>query len=598
MSGTQHFRSNLRDVEFNLFEYLKSGANASFDEASAREALKTLDKLAKNEISASFAAADRDPPKRDASGTPILPDALKASIKAYLDGEWHRLGLAEDQGGYNASRPLTWAAFELIAGANPACAFYLFDTFISTVIQEVGTPEQKALFFPRYVDRQWSAAMVLTEANAGSDVGAGRTTAKHIEGEIYAIEGTKRFITNGDYDLPENILHLVLARPEGAGPGTKGLSMFIVPKFWVNPDGSLGERNGIECIGLEKKMGIRGSVTCEMAYGGGDTVCRGMLVGGVHDGIKQMFHVIEGARMAIGVKSMSQVSTAYLNALAYAQERVQGPDLLKAADKTSPRVEIIRHPDVRRMLMHLKSHAEGMRALCYWVATLNQEMTDAGGYGQAKDLGRLIDLLLPLVKGYSSERGYDLLNTALQVFGGSGYVQDHPMEQYIRDQKIDSIYEGTTHIQALDLLFRKIARDGGVTLRGLMGRMQATLKAEAGGDDLAEARALLTRALGDAQGMFMALMGKVGESPYHAGMQGNRVLMALAELVIAWLLIEHAALAVSKLPDAKGDDVAFYQGKIASAQYFARTVLPGLTLTRKLVEASELSLMDLPDAAF
>lgn len=598
MSGTQHYRSNLRDIEFNLFEYLKSGPNASMDADSIRAALGAIDTLAKNEIAASFADADRNSPKRGADGTPVLPESLKASIKAYFNGDWHRLGLPESLGGFNASNPVSWAAFELIAGANPACAFYLFDTFISTVIQAVGTPEQQARFFPRYVDRHWSAAMVLTEAEAGSDVGAGRTTAKQIEGDIYAIEGTKRFITNGDYDLPENILHLVLARPEGAAPGTKGLSMFIVPKYWVNADGSLGERNGMQCIGLEKKMGIRGSVTCEMAYGGGDTVCRGWLVGGVHDGIRQMFHVIESARMAIGVKSMSQVSTAYLNALAYAQERVQGPDLLKAADKTSPRVEIIRHPDVRRMLMHLKAHAEGMRALCYFVATLNQQMIDAGGYSADKDTGRLIDLMLPLVKGYSSERGYDLLNTALQVFGGSGYVQDHPMEQYIRDQKIDSIYEGTTHIQALDLLFRKVARDGGVTLRGLMGRIQKTVETEVGGEALKDARARLARGLADAQGMFMALMGKVGQSAYHAGMQGNRVLMALAELVIGWLLIEHAGVAAEKLPTAKGADVDFYTGKIASAQYFADNVLPGLTLTRKLVEASSLALMDLPDAAF
>lgn len=598
MSATQHFRSNLRDIEFNLFEYLQAGENAYMDAPTVREMLKTLDTLAKNEIAASFAAADRDSPKMGEGGTPVLPAALKASIEAYRAGEWHRLALPEHMGGFNAPRTVTWAAFELIAGANPACSFYLFDTFISSVISEVGTPEQRSRFFPRYVDRNWSAAMVLTEADAGSDVGAGRTTAKQIEGEIYAIEGTKRFITNGDYDLPENIIHLVLARPEGAGPGTKGLSMFIVPKYWVNEDGSLGERNGMECIGLEKKMGIKGSVTCEMAYGGGDTVCKGWLVGGVHDGIRQMFHVIEGARMAIGVKSMSTISTAYLNALAYAQERVQGPDLLKAMDKTSPRVEIIRHPDVRRMLMHLKAHAEGMRAMCYWVAKLNQDLSDAGGYKADKDTGKLVDLLLPLIKGYNSEKGYDLLNTALQVFGGSGYVMDHPMEQYIRDQKIDSIYEGTTHIQALDLLFRKVARDGGTTLRGLMGRIQATLKAEAGGEALADARARLTRALGDAQGMFMALMGKVGQSPYHAGMQGNRVLFALAELVIGWLLIDQAGLAQTKLADATGDDVAFYQGKIAAAQYFAREVLPNLTLTRKLVEASSLDLMDLPDAAF
>ena len=593
MSTQSHFKSDLRDVTFNLFEFLDS-TRGSMDEGSIREVLSTVDKLARNEIAASFVEADREYPKQGPDGTPVLPAGLKKSIKAWQDGDWHRLALREDLGGFGAPLSVAWAAFELVVGANASAGFYVFDTFISGVIGEEGTQAQRDLYFPRYVDRRWGAAMVLTEPEAGSDVGQARTTARHVEGDVWEISGVKRFITNGDYDMPENIVHLVLARPEGAKPGTKGLSMFIVPKFWVNPDGSLGERNGMKCIGLEKKMGIKGSVTCEMEYGG-DTPCRGLLVGEKHDGIRQMFRVIEGARMAIGFKSMSTVSTAYLNALAYAKERVQGPDLARAMDKKSPRVAIIRHPDVRRMLMRLKAHAQGMRALCYYAADLAEQQDEKNADGKA---AKLLDLMLPLVKGYCSDKGFELLGTALQVFGGSGYVQDHPIEQYLRDQKIDTIYEGTTHIQSLDLLFRKIARDGGTTLRGLLGQIQATVEAGTGGEGLADARASLARALGDMQSMLMTLMGLVGKSPYHAGFQGNRVLNALAELVIGWLMVRHAAIAAEKLPAAKGDDVNYYMGKIATARWFCREVLPTLTLTRKLVEQSSLDLMELPDEAF
>jgi hypothetical protein len=408
----------------------------------------------------------------------------------------------------------------------------------------------------------------------------------------------KRFITNGDFDVAENIIHLVLARPEGGKPGTKGLSMFIVPKLWVEEDGSLGERNGAVCTNIEKKMGIKGSATCEMTFGDGKPA-RGLLVGEVHDGIRQMFHVIEQARMAIGVKSMATLSTAYLNALEYTKERVQGPDLARATDKASPRVRIIQHPDVRRMLMLQKSHAEAMRALCLFTAHVQDQVEILGGHGAAaaRELDELNDLLLPLVKGYCSDRTYELLALSLQCYGGSGYCQDYPIEQYIRDQKIDTLYEGTTHIQALDLLFRKVARDGGKTLQGLLGRVQQTLDEKLGGEALAAERKSLERGLADVQGMFMALMSKLGESVYHVGLNGNRVLLALADLVVAWLLVRHAARALERRAEASGDE-AFYDGKVASARFFTREVLPRLTLDRKHVEQSTLQLMEIAEEAF
>jgi alkylation response protein AidB-like acyl-CoA dehydrogenase len=292
--------------------------------------------------------------------------------------------------------------------------------------------------------------MVLTEPDAGSDVGAGTTKAIDQGDGTWHIEGVKRFITSGEHDITENIIHLVLARPEGAGPGSKGLSLFVVPKYLVDGDGSLGERNGVVATNIEKKMGLKGSTTCELTFGQDDPAV-GYLVGDRHDGRRQMFRVIEYARMMIGTKAMGTLSTGYLNALEYAKERKQGSDLTRATDKSAPRVPIIDHPDVRRMLMTQKAHAEGLRALVLYTAWVQDQVILHPGDDRWE---RLNDLLLPLVKGYSSEKAYQLLSMSLQVFGGSGYTQDYPMEQYIRDARIDTIYEGTTGIQALDLCFR------------------------------------------------------------------------------------------------------------------------------------------------
>lgn len=607
MSTVHHYHANIRDLFFNLFEALeiqktslgRAPFSGSLDEAGVRDALSNLAKLCTEEIAASFAATDREPPVMDAEGKVHLPKVLTDAVQAYLDGEWHLLEVPEHLGGVGAPPSVLWAAFELGAGSNPIVCYYLFGTFIAMIIERLGTESQRKLYVENMLKRHWGGAMVLTEPDAGSDVGAGRAKAKHIDGDIWEIEGVKRFITNGDYEGVENIVHLVLARPEGAAGGTKGLSMFIVPKYWVNEDGSLGERNGFTCAKLEKKMGIKGSVTCEMVYGQ-DKPARGLLVGGVHDGIRQMFHVIEQARMAVGMKSMATLSAAYFNALSYAKDRIQGPDLAHALDKNSPRVPIIKHPDVRRMLMMQKSHAEGMRALALYTAWVQDQVTLLGGHGNknADAMDRLNDMLLPLVKGYSSEKGFELLSISLQCFGGAGYTQDFPAEQYLRDQRIDALYEGTTHIQSLDLIFRKIARDGGATLTGLLSQAQAIVQENQGGEAFAEERALLGRALMDLQALFMAIMGKINESVYHVGLQGNRILLAVSEVVIGWLLVKHALIAASKLEGSSGDERAFYEGKIASARFFCREVLPGITLTRKLVENSKLDIMNLRDEIF
>jgi alkylation response protein AidB-like acyl-CoA dehydrogenase len=607
MASELHYRSNLRDVEFNLFEFLRiqddvlgQGVFADFDEATARETLRAYELFCRNELAKSFASADREGLKFDVeTGSVTLPKGLTEAYHQWYEQGWQTLALPARMGGTGAPPSVNWAAFEFGAGANASLIYYLLGATLCRVIDELATESQKARYLPQMMDKRWGGTMVLTEPDAGSDVGAGRTKAKHVGGDVWEIEGVKRFITNGDFDSAENIVHLVLARPEGAGPGTKGLSMFIVPKFWVNEDGSLGERNGVYCTNVEKKMGIKASATCEMTFGEKHPA-KGLLVGDVHDGIRQMFRVIEHARMSVGIKSMATLSSAYFASLAYAKDRVQGGDLTKIMEKTSPRVRIIDHPDVRRMLLLQKSFAEGMRALTTFTGAIQDKVELAGGRHtkEGAAIDRLNDLLLPMVKGYCSDKTYELLAVSLQVFGGSGYTQDYPIEQYIRDQKIDTLYEGTTHIQALDLLFRKIARDNGATLNTLVEQITKTIESNEGGDALAAERASLAKALGNTQAMLGAMLGKMGESLYHVGLHGNRILYAISETVIGWLLVRHAALALSKREGAHEDDQHFYDGKVASARFYCAEVLPVLASSRKIVEASTLDTMKLDERAF
>jgi alkylation response protein AidB-like acyl-CoA dehydrogenase len=602
VTTVDHYRPNLRDTFFQLFEVLEIQSSAlgkppfeSMDEDAARASLEGLLEVVQATWAPAFAVGDREGATFDGQGNVKLPAAYLKALDAFYGGGWNKLELPEHLGGYGAPPTVQWAAFELMAGANPSICFYILGNFMARLIDALGTPSQKQRYVQSILDGHWGGTMVLTEPGAGSDVGAGTTKARQVEGDEYLLEGVKRFITNGDFDHPKNIVHMILARPEGAGPGTKGLSLFIVPKYWVEADGSIGARNGAVVTKVEHKMGIKGSATCELTLGDG-APCRGLLLGEVHQGIAQMFRVIEYARMCVGTKSMATLSTAYGNALEYARVRKQGPDLTQQTDKAAPRVEVIRHPDVRRMLMQQKAFAEGLRAMILWTASVQDRVEIQGGHGkpEAVAAAALNDLLLPLIKGYGSEKVYELLSVSLQCFGGSGYCEDYPIEQYIRDQKIDSLYEGTTHIQALDLFFRKIGRDRGATLQALLGQIKAT--ADGLPADLGAEKAALGAALGDVQGIVGAMLGKLGQSVYHVGLQGNRILFALAELVIGWRLAVSAQVALGKAVAAPTtEEKAFYRGKLATARWYVKNVLPGIGHVRKLIEAGDLDLMELPD---
>ena len=563
MDSMSHFRSDLADLRFNLFDLLLLDEllpEFDLDRETVEDMLREVERLATGPVAESFAEVDRDPPVYDpASHSVRMPEAFKRSYRAWMDAEWWRLDVPREAGGQPAPRMLWWALVELIQGAQAPVFMFGGGPAFAGLLHSIGTAEQQRIA-ELMIERRWGATMVLTEPDAGSDVGAGRTFARQQPDGSWHIHGVKRFITSGEHDLEDNIVHFVLARPEGAGPGTKGLSMFVVPKYHFDPQtGELKGRNGVYATNVEKKMGIKVSTTCELTFGAGEPAV-GWLVGDVHDGIAQMFKVIEFARMQVGVKAIAAMSTGYLNALDYAKIRVQSADLTRAADKTAPRVTIDRHPDVRRILMLQKAYAEGLRSTYLYTASV----LDRGD-------AALNDLLLPIVKGVGSERAWEMLTLSLQTLGGSGFLQDYPIEQYLRDTKIDSIYEGTTGIQGGDFFFRKVARDNAEVLNRLLASIE----------ELDDER--LRAALADVRAMVETMLGwqkASAEQPdeiYKVGQNTTRLLMSVGDLVIGWLLLRSAQISEAKRP---------------VAEFFARNVLPELTSRRRVLEHTDNSLME------
>ena len=609
-----HYKSNVRDLEFNLFEVLElekalaTGEFGDLDGESVHQMLDEASKLAEGPVAESFAVSDRNPPTFDPKTHAVsLPEPFKKSFHAWRQGEWFRIGLDEGVGGVPAPAMVAWAINELPLGANPPVFLYMAGPIMADILYHIGN-EQQRHWAQLGVERNWAATMVLTEPDAGSDVGAGRTKAIEAGDGTWHIDGVKRFITNGDTDdLFENILHLVLARPEGAGPGTKGLSLFLVPKYLPDPEtGEPGERNGVFVTGLEHKMGLKASATCELTFGQHGTPAVGWLVGDTHNGISQMFKVIEYARMMVGTKAIATLSTGYRNALEYAKTRIQGADMTQMTDKTAPRVTIIHHPDVRRALLTQKCYAEGLRALYLFTAAHQDPAVAAIVTGADAELAeRVNDLLLPIVKGVGSERAYQCLTESLQTFGGSGFLQDYPIEQYIRDAKIDSLYEGTTAIQAQDFFFRKIARDQGVALQHVVAQIQKFLESDTARTELADGRAMLATALSAMQAMTATMTGYLlsaqenARDLYRVGLESVAFLLAVGDLLIGWLLLEHAEVALNALDGDPSDrDREFYAGKVAAANFFTKNVLPRLTAEKKIVEGVDLAIMDLREESF
>jgi alkylation response protein AidB-like acyl-CoA dehydrogenase len=614
-----HYKSNARDLEFNLFEVFGDlwgdGLYPDLDHDTVRGILAEVDRLAREDLAASYAVGDRQPPVFDpGTKTAPLPEAFRDSYDAWMaSGFWH-LGLCKELGGQPCPAMLLWSVGELVLGANAPIWMYGSGPGFANILFQIGTEEQKE-WAKLFVRKQWGSTMDLTEPDAGSDVGAARTRAIPQPDGSWHIEGVKRFITSGEHDLAENIVHYVLARPVGVpgvgGPGTKGLSLFIVPKRHFNPaTGDLGDYNGVFATNVEHKMGLKVSNTCELTFGEHGVPAKGWLVGDVHDGIRQMFLVIELARLMVATKATGTLSTGYLNALEYAKTRVQGADLLRARDKTAARVTIDHHPDVRRSLLMQKAYAEGLRALVMYAAhwlDRARSAEAAGDHLAARYAHKLADLLLPIVKGLCSERAYEQLShESLQTFGGSGFLQDYPLEQYVRDSKIDSLYEGTTAIQSLDLVLRKLVK-APKTREVLVAEVQEFIARTSDSSELKEVREALVEALAAMDDIFSTVVNWLAASQfgeprelYKVGLVSRRILFAAGDLLVGWLLARQAEVAQVALQRGglTEADRAFYEGKVLVARFFAAEVLPRIGSDAKVIHRTTLDAMDAPIEVF
>ncbi|GHF34680.1 hypothetical protein FHX82_005445 [Amycolatopsis bartoniae] len=603
---SSHYRANVRDMEFVLFELLGSReryAGAAFgeiDQAAAHAVLTEAERYASGKLAGTFSDVDAEPLAFDVAESAVrLPQAFRETALDYLESGWLDLELPPRDDEEVVPPSLRWCVTELMLGANPPVPMGL--NVIAQVVRLLtahGTDEQKRLA-ELIRDRRWMVTMVLTEPDAGSDVGAARTRAHPQEDGSWHIEGVKRFITYGDHDLTENIVHLVLARPAGVegagGPGTRGLSLFVVPKFHVDLDtGKCLGRNGVRVTGLERKLGLSVNPTCELTFGV-DEPAVGTLLGDRHAGISQMFEIIKHVRMLVGVKAMATLSTGYLHALDYARSRVQGRPV---SAKDGPPVPIVEHPDIRRSLFAQKAHAEGMRALILYAASQQDRVElarHAGVFDQAADVRH--QLLLPVIKGYCSETAWRLLGQeSLQVFGGSGYLKDYPLEQYVRDTKVDALYEGTTGIQALDLVGRKIVRDDRAALDALLAEVSATAEADLAGFETE--CGLLRTALADFEALTALVVRRwtSAEDRALAAQDCTPLLMSLGDLVIGWLSLRASVTAQAALAGAAGER-EFYLGKVAAGRWFARYGLPRVSAALRGAEHASPVFTELPSSA-
>ncbi len=611
IQAINRYKADLRELSFLLFEQFKldevlgKAPYENWGEEEVKSSLSECYRWVREVIGPLNAPADAQGCRLE-GGRVYTPQGFKEAWKSLYEAGWTAISVEPEFGGAGAPRTLQVLVEEMMSGANTAFAMYSGLAFgAAEVIETFGTPEQKAMYCERMFGGTWGGTMCLTEPQAGSDVGSNRTSARPRGDGSYEIRGTKIFISGGDHDGAENVIHLVLARTEDAPPGTKGLTLFIVPKIRAGADGTLGEANDVSVGALEHKMGINGSATCVLNFGENDK-CIGWPVGGdgkLNQGMSQMFKMMNGARIAVGIQGVSVASAAYLNALEYAKERKQGSSIKNFKDATAPRVPIIEHADVRRMLLDMKARVEGIRALALKLATHQDQATvlqgkddQAVAYHQGQ-----IDLLVPLVKAYGSDQGFRICETAIQTYGGAGYTRDYPVEQYCRDAKIFSIYEGTNHIQAMDLVGRKLAQGGGANLQAFgadVGKFVAKnaehpkLGAEV--KRLGQAQQAITRSAMKLLTWFQT--GQLEMVPLVA----NRFLEMMAELAVSWLLLEGAVIADEKAKSvaAGHPDAAFYAGKVAAAQYYARNVLPGVEEKARQLESEDRTALDIPDAGF
>ena len=593
-----------RDVDFVLHEQLdvaQFSANEKF-EAYNRKTIDLVVSEARNlaikEILPTQKIADEEGCRLE-NGKVTVPEPFYRLYELFCEGEWIAMSEDPQWGGQGMPRTVAMACADYFNGANYAFMMYPGLTHgAGKLVEAFGTDEQKKLFLKNMFTGKWTGTMLLTEPGAGSDVGALETTAVKNDDGTYSISGNKIFISSGEHDLAENIIHPVLARIEGAPAGTKGISLFLVPKIWVNPDGSLGEPNDVVCTGIEEKMGIHGNSTCSLTLGGKGQ-CRGLLLGEENKGMRAMFLMMNEARLLVGMQGFCCASASYLNALDYARQRVQGKNLLQMMDKNAPSVPIIQHPDVRRMLLTMKTYVCAMRSLLYYVGFCEDMKRITGDEAVTDKYQGLIEVLTPIAKGYVTDRAFELCNLGMQVYGGYGYIREYPQEQLVRDCRITQIYEGTNGIQAMDLLGRKLGMKKGKPVMDLFGEIQATI-----------ARAKKVESLQAAAQKVETALNKLGEIAMHMGAtaMSPKVMTAFAhaypfmevsgDVVMAWMLLWRAVVADEKITAAKKKDKDFYDGQFKQLDFFVQSILPATLGKIEAIRNTCEAAIEISDEAF
>ncbi len=544
-----------RDVDFVLHEQLDI-ARVSEHEAYAEFNRKTIDlivsearNLAIKEILPTREIGDREGTRFE-NGHVIVPKEFHKAYDLFVEGEWVAMTEDPEWGGQGMPRTVALSAGDFFNAANYAFMMYPGLTHgAGKLVEAFGTDKLKKIFLKKMYTGKWTGTMLLTEPEAGSDVGALTTTATRNEDGTYSITGSKIFISSGEHDLAENIIHPVLARIEGSPSGTKGISLFLVPKIWVNDDGSLGDPNDVVCTGTEEKMGIHGNSTCSLTLGGKGN-CRGMLLGEENKGMRAMFLMMNEARLLVGLQALSCASASYLNAVNYARERIQGKNLMSFMDNEAPAVPIIQHPDVRRQLLTMKAYVEGMRSLLYYVAYCDDMIEISVDDAEKAKYKGLVDILIPIAKGYVSDHAYDVCNIGMQVYGGYGYIREYPQEQFVRDCRITMIYEGTNGIQAMDLLGRKLGMNEGKPIMDLLGEVQSVIavaKAIPSLTDLAERLTETVNKLGEVA-MYMGKTA-MSEKALDAFAFAYPFMEAMGDVVMAWMLLWRASIAAKRLEE-------------------------------------------------
>ncbi|MDM8516734.1 acyl-CoA dehydrogenase [Desulfobacterales bacterium HSG16] len=592
-----------RDVDFVLHEQLGVG-DLSKHERFADFNKKTVDmivtearNLSVKEIYPTLKPGDEEGCILE-KGQVSVPECFHKPYELFKEGEWLAMSEDPEWGGQGMPKSVAMAASDYFNGANYAFMMYPGLTHgAGKLVEAFGTDEQKQTYLKKMFTGEWTGTMLLTEPEAGSDVGNLATTAVKNDDGTYSITGAKIFISAGEHNMAKNIIHPVLARIEGAPSGTSGISLFLVPKYRVNPDGSPGEFNDVVCTGIEEKMGLHGNCTCSLALGGKGE-CIGTLLGEENKGMRAMFLMMNEARLLVGQQGFGCASSSYMNAVNYARERVQGRHLLKMMDKTAPSVPIIQHPDVRRMLLSMKSYVEGMRSLLYYVAFCEDLIHTTDDEAEKTKYKGLIDLLIPVAKGYVTDRCFDVCSVGMQVFGGYGYIKEYPQEQLMRDCRITQIYEGTNGIQAMDLMGRKLGMNEGKPVMDLLGEINKTIAGAKEIEGLAELAVKLEKSVNRLAEVGMYL-GTTAMSPkvLQAFTQAYSFMEVTGDVIMGWMLLWRASIALPKIGKKKKDD-AFYKGQVKNAEFFITNTIPVTTGKMIAILNSNSSVVDIEEDSF